>query len=75
MGTFWQGVSSRLRERLDQVAFETWISPLSFVGIEGHTATLQHPTNSFALGSMTATLTTSVNVSRPKPGQTLKSRW
>jgi chromosomal replication initiator protein len=47
MGTFWQGVSSRLRERLDQVAFETWISPLSFVGIEGHTATLQAPNKFF----------------------------
>src|SRR5580700_6823173 len=47
MGTFWQGVSSRLRERLDQVAFETWISPLNFVGIEGHTATLQAPNKFF----------------------------
>ena len=43
MATFWQGVSSRLRERLGQVGFETWISPLSFVAIEGHTATLQAP--------------------------------
>jgi chromosomal replication initiator protein len=47
MATLSQGVSSRLRERLDQVAFETWISPLSFVGIEGHTATLQAPNKFF----------------------------
>lgn len=47
MATFWQGVSSRLRERLGQVGFETWISPLSFVGIEGHTATLQAPNKFF----------------------------
>ena len=45
--TIWQGVCSRLRERLDQVGFETWISPLSFVGIEGRTATLQAPNKFF----------------------------
>ena len=47
MATFWQGVSSRLRERLGQVRFETWISPLTFVGIEGHTATLEAPNRFF----------------------------
>ena len=45
--TIWQGVCSRLRERLGQVGFETWISPLSFVGIEGRTATLQAPNKFF----------------------------
>jgi chromosomal replication initiator protein len=47
MATFWQGVCNRLRERLGQVGFETWISPLTFVGIEGHTATLQAPNRFF----------------------------
>src|ERR1700758_3045004 len=47
METVWQGVSNRLRERLGQVGFETWISPLSFVGIEGHTATFQAPNKFF----------------------------
>jgi chromosomal replication initiator protein len=47
METIWQSVSDRLRERLGPVSFETWIAPLSFVGIEGRTATLQAPNNFF----------------------------
>ncbi|HKD66593.1 MAG TPA: chromosomal replication initiator protein DnaA [Candidatus Binataceae bacterium] len=47
MDTIWQGVSNRLRERLGQPGFETWIAPLSFVGIEGQTATLQAPNRFF----------------------------
>jgi chromosomal replication initiator protein len=47
MHTIWQGASNRLRERLGQVGFETWIAPLSLVGIEGQTATLQAPNGFF----------------------------
>ena len=47
METVWQGVSDRLRERLGQLNFETWIAPLRFIGIEGRTATLQAPTKFF----------------------------
>src|SRR5690348_16384418 len=47
MNTIWQGPSNRLRERLGQVGFETWIAPLSLVGIEGQTATLQAPNRFF----------------------------
>jgi len=47
MNTIWQSVSSRLCERLGPVAFDTWISPLNFVGIEGRTATLQAPNKLF----------------------------
>ena len=47
MDTIWQRVCSRLRERLGQVSFETWISPLSLVGIEGRTATLKAPNRFF----------------------------
>jgi len=47
METIWQNVGSRLRERLGQVGFETWISPLSFVGIEGRTATFRAPNKFF----------------------------
>jgi hypothetical protein len=41
MKTIWQAVSARLRDRLGQPSFEAWIAPLSFVGIEGRTATFQ----------------------------------
>ncbi len=47
MDTVWQRVGSRLRERLGQVSFETWISPLNLVGIEGRTATLKAPNRFF----------------------------
>jgi chromosomal replication initiator protein len=47
METIWQSVSNRLRERLGQISFETWIAPLSFVGIKGRIATLQAPNKFF----------------------------
>jgi chromosomal replication initiator protein len=47
MDTIWQGVSNRLREQLGRVGFETWIAPLSFIGIEGRIATLQAPNKFF----------------------------
>jgi chromosomal replication initiator protein len=36
-----------LRERLGQVGYETWISPLNFVSLEGCTATLKAPNKFF----------------------------
>src|SRR5215472_10943314 len=47
METIWQAVSNRLRERLGQVGFETWIAPLNLVEINGRTATLQAPNRFF----------------------------
>src|SRR5579863_5013441 len=47
MEMIWQGVSNRLRERLGHASFETWIAPLSFVGIKGRIATLQAPSKFF----------------------------
>ena len=47
MDGLWQRVATRLRERLGQVGFETWIAPLNFVGIEGRTATFQAPNKFF----------------------------
>jgi len=47
METIWQAVGNRLRERLGQVGFETWIAPLNLVEIKGRTATLQAPNRFF----------------------------
>lgn len=43
METIWRNVSNRLRERLAQVGYETWISPLTLVDLDGCTATLRAP--------------------------------
>ena len=47
MDALWQRVESRVRDELGQVGFETWISPLNFVGMEGRTATIQAPNKFF----------------------------
>jgi chromosomal replication initiator protein len=47
MDALWQRVGSRVRDELGQVGFETWISPLNFVGMEGRTATIQAPNKFF----------------------------
>ena len=47
MEMIWQGASNRLRERLGYVSFETWIAPLSFVGIKDRIATLEAPNKFF----------------------------
>jgi len=47
MDALWQRVSSRVRDELGQVGFETWINPLNFVGMEGRTATIQAPNKFF----------------------------
>src|SRR5260370_30376172 len=47
MEALWQKASDRLKDRLGQVGFETWISPLHFLGIHSKTATLQAPNKFF----------------------------
>jgi len=47
MDALWQRVAGRVRNELGQVGFETWISPLNFVGIEGRTATIKAPNRFF----------------------------
>jgi chromosomal replication initiator protein len=47
MDGLWQRVANRIRDNLGQVGFETWISPLNFVGMEGRTATIQAPNKFF----------------------------
>ena len=47
MDGMWQNVETRVRDRLGQVGFETWIAPLNFVGVEGRTATIQAPNKFF----------------------------
>jgi len=47
METLWQKTTDRLRERLGQVGYETWIGPLNFVGVQGRTATLEAPNKFF----------------------------
>jgi chromosomal replication initiator protein len=47
MDGLWQRAASRVRDQLGQVGFETWIGPLSFVGIEEGTAKIQAPNKFF----------------------------
>ena len=47
MEGMWQNVETRVRDRLGQVGFETWIAPLNFIGVEGKTATIQAPNKFF----------------------------
>ncbi len=47
MDALWQRVASRVRDQLGEVGFETWITPLNFVGMEGRTATIKAPNKFF----------------------------
>ncbi|MGO9058239.1 MAG: chromosomal replication initiator protein DnaA, partial [Candidatus Binataceae bacterium] len=47
MDGLWQNVEVRVRDRLGQVGFETWIAPLNFLGVEGRTVTIQAPNKFF----------------------------
>ena len=47
MNGLWRKANDRLREELGQVGFETWIGPLSFVGIQGRTVTIEAPNKFF----------------------------
>ncbi|HVA77811.1 MAG TPA: chromosomal replication initiator protein DnaA [Candidatus Binataceae bacterium] len=47
MNGLWRKANDRLREELGQVGFETWIGPLSFVGQQGRTVTIEAPNRFF----------------------------
>jgi chromosomal replication initiator protein len=47
MNGLWQKANERLREELGQAGFETWIGPLSFVGMQGQTVTIEAPNKFF----------------------------
>ncbi len=47
MEELWEKASVRLRETLGQIGYETWISPLSFIGLRGKTAVLEAPNKFF----------------------------
>ena len=47
MDGLWQNVEVRVRDRLGQVGFETWIAPLNFLGVDGRTVTIQAPNKFF----------------------------
>lgn len=47
MEGLWQRTTDRLKDRLGVVGYETWISPLNFVGLHGKTATLEAPNKFF----------------------------
>jgi chromosomal replication initiator protein len=47
MNGVWQKAADRVRETLGQVSFETWIGPLSFVAMDGGTATIEAPNRFF----------------------------
>ncbi len=47
MNGLWRKANDRLREELGQVGFETWIGPLSFVGLQGRTVTIEAPNRFF----------------------------
>jgi chromosomal replication initiator protein len=43
----WQKVADRMRESLDQVSYETWITPLSFIDLHDRTAIIEAPNRFF----------------------------
>jgi len=47
MDGLWQKAAQRLREQLGQAGYETWIAPLSFVGVRGTTVTIEAPNKFF----------------------------
>jgi chromosomal replication initiator protein len=47
MDGLWEKASDRIRDQLGQVAFETWIGPLNFLGLSDGTATIEAPNRFF----------------------------
>jgi len=43
----WQNAAERIRESLGQVGYETWISPLNFIDLNGCTAIIEAPNRFF----------------------------
>ncbi len=47
MDGLWERAADRMRDQLGQVGFETWIGPLTFVGVDAGTATIEAPNRFF----------------------------
>ena len=47
MNGLWSKATERLRGSLGQVSYETWIGPLTFLGVEDRTATIEAPNRFF----------------------------
>ena len=47
MEGLWEKTSERVRDKLGQVGYETWICPLNFLGLKGRTATIEAPNRFF----------------------------
>src|SRR3984885_60068 len=47
MNGLWDKAAERLRGSLGQVSYETWIGPLTFLGMEDRTATIEAPNRFF----------------------------
>src|SRR6202051_3008805 len=47
MNGVWQKAGDRIRDALGQVAYETWMGPLTFVGLHDKTATIEAPNRFF----------------------------
>lgn len=43
VNSVWQKVTDRICELLGQVGYETWITPLNFIGLYGYTAIIEAP--------------------------------
>jgi chromosomal replication initiator protein len=47
MNGLWHKAAQRIREQLGEAGYETWIGPLSFLGIKGTKATIEAPNKFF----------------------------
>ncbi|MGH7932344.1 MAG: chromosomal replication initiator protein DnaA [Candidatus Binataceae bacterium] len=47
MNEVWQRAGDRLRDSIGQAHYETWIGPLTFVGVQDRTATIEAPNRFF----------------------------
>ncbi len=47
MDGLWENTSERVRDKLGQVGYETWICPLNVIGLEGKTVTIEAPNRFF----------------------------
>jgi chromosomal replication initiator protein len=45
--TVWQKAAGRIRDSLGDMGYETWITPLKLVEIQGHTAVIEAPNRFF----------------------------
>jgi len=47
VNSVWQKVTERIRESLGQIGYESWITPLNFIGLYGRTAIIEAPNRFF----------------------------